>query len=202
MKMAKTTTTIGTTLEKHLEKQISKKSVWLRAGLSLFILYHVAVIAILANGGSFLGRASQNWMAPYANPLGLNVGWNFFAPDPAHTMFIQYFVRFENEEGVELKEAVEGFFPPEKEQIVIDTSKRRMLYAMRFLITDEKRMKVLLGPFLCRQYPGASTIHVRDILEPIPNLDLSQLGQMKEKEETLMREYTHFCDEPIDEVEL
>ncbi len=178
------------------------KSLALRILLSVFIVYHLIVIAVLANGSSFLGRALDPWITPYGNFLGLNVTWNFFAPDPAHTMFIQYNIRFEDADGLDLKDPKEGYFPPEKTRIVIDSSERRFLYAMRFLILDEKRMKVLLGPFLCRQNPGATAVHIKNILEPIPNLDVSQIGDLQEKQEATILEHTFYCNRPQDEVAL
>lgn len=185
------------------EKPAPKKpALWLRIVLSVFIVYHLIVISVLANGSSFLGRRLDPWISFYGNLLGLNVAWNFFAPDPAHTMFIHYTVRFDGKEGEEPRDSVEGYIPPEKEKIVIDTSKRRFLYAMRFLVFDERRMKILLGPFLCRQHPGAHAVHLENILEPIPSLDVSQLENQREKQQSIFMEYTHYCNEAQDEVAL
>jgi len=183
------------------EKPTSKTrpAAWLRVLASLFIIYHLLVISTLANGSSFLGRSLSSVIIPYGNALGLNVTWNFFAPDPAHTMYIHYFIHFGEEDE---RDPLEGYLPPEKEQIVIDSSKRRFLYAMRFLILDEKRMKLLLAPYLCRQHPGAVSVRIENILEPIPNLDLSQLSEMKPREEAVMMEYSHSCHEVQDEVSL
>lgn len=157
----------------------------------------------MANGSSFLGRHWEGWITPYANLLALNVTWNFFAPDPAHTMFIHYRVYFpEAPDGVG-PDPVDGFIPPEKEKIVINTSTRRFLYAMRFLILDEGRMRTLLAPYLCRIHEGAEEVQIESILEPIPNLDLSRLGEMHEKKEAKLMEYRHSCrPEDQDEVAL
>ncbi len=184
--------------ENQLEKRTSKtQGLWVRILFSVLICYHLIAVAVLANSGSFLGRALDPWIAPYGNFLGLNVAWNFFAPDPAHTMYIHYFVHFDDES----RESIEGFIPPEKEKIVVDSSKRRFLYAMRFMIIDEKRLKVILGPYLCRQYQGASSVHIKNILEPIPNLDLSQVS-MGEKQEATIMEHTYDCHAEQDEVAL
>lgn len=183
-------------LKSRTEKRISKRF-WIRILLSGFLCYHLIVIAVLANGASYLGRSLDSWISPYGNFFGFNVAWNFFAPDPAHTMYIEYFVHFEDES----RDPVEGYIPPEKEKIVIDSSKRRFLYAMRFMIIDEKRLKVILGPYLCRQYPGASSVHIKNILEPIPNLDLSQVA-MLEQQQALIMEHTYDCHATQDEVAL
>jgi hypothetical protein len=193
-------TVIATEAEKPASKSVSHKAA--RILLSLFICFHLIVIVVLANGSSFLGRSLEPGITPYGNVLGLNITWTFFAPDPAHTMFIRYIIYFDDESGNELQAPLEGYIPEEKDQIVVDTSKRRFLYAMRFLILDQKRMKALLGPFLCRQHPGASSISLEEILEPIPNLDQSRFGEMKSVEETKMLTHNHRCNDLNDEVEL
>lgn len=134
-------------------------------------MYHLAVITVLANGGSFLARYWTPYLIPYANTFGLNNTWNFYSPDPAHTMYLEYRVRFDDEQGNEVKEPIEGYLPPEKDQIVVDSSKRRLLYAMRFLMLDPDRLNSLMSPWLCRQYPGASEIAITHQLEAIPSLD-------------------------------
>lgn len=131
----------------------------------------MAAIFILPNGGSFIGRHMPAFLIEYANIIGANTSWNFFSPNPAQTMYLQYKVRFEDEQGNETKESVEGFLPPEKEKVVIDSSRRRFLYAMRFLLLDPNRLETLFEPWLCREFPGASSISVRSVQENLPTLD-------------------------------
>jgi hypothetical protein len=139
--------------------------------LSAFICFHLIVIVVLANGSSFLGRHLAPILLPYANTLGLNATWNFFSPDPAHTMFYRMRIFFEDANGEDLREPEELYFPPEKGQIVVNSSKRRMLYAMRFLTLDPTRLKSILGPWLCRQYPGATRVKMEHFIHEIPGLD-------------------------------
>jgi hypothetical protein len=180
----------------------SSKSLGMRVIISIFVVYHLVVILVLANGSSYLGRFLDPWISPYGNLLGFNVTWNFFAPDPAHTMFIRYRIHFDDSEGEGTRDPIEGYFPPTREKIVYDSSQRRFLYAMRLLILDEKKMKVLLGPFLCRQNPGSSSIHIENILEPISGLDVSSLDHLKPQEQATIMDYTFMCGQPVDEVEL
>jgi hypothetical protein len=152
---------------------MKRSSKVLKALISVWIVFHITVIVVLANGSSFFARRFSDWLLPYGNTLGLNSTWNFFSPDPAHTMYLQYRVRFEDEQGNELKEPIEGYLPPEKDQIVVDSSRRRFLYAMRFLLLEPSRMNTLMGPWLCKQYPGASEIAISHVLEAIPSLDVA-----------------------------
>lgn len=152
-----------------------QSSSWIRFCLSVFIVFHLTVIVVLANGTSYLGRSLQHILTPYANFIGLNSTWNFFSPDPAHTMYFRYLVRFQDDNGNDLREAIEEFVPAAKDEFVLNSSKRRMLYAMRFMILDSRRMSGILGPWICRKYPGATSLHIEHIFEQIPSLDRAVL---------------------------
>ena len=147
----------------------------LKVLISLWIVYHIVTMVVLANGSSYLGRHLGGVLVPYANALGMNATWNFFSPDPAHTMFFRYKVLFEDQDGNEIKESEEGYLPPEKGNVVMDSSKRRLLYAMRFLLLDSSRMRQLMAPWLCRQHPGASRVSIHYILQNLPSLDVARL---------------------------
>lgn len=163
--------------------------------LSAAILFHLLTMVILANGASWLGRHTQSWAAPYGNAIGINTTWNFFSPDPAHTMFIRFKVEFEDDYGNELKEPIEGFIPEEKESVVMDSSKRRFLYAMRFLILDHRRLETIMGPYLCKKYPEASRIHVEHILQGIPVLDRAALTDETQTAPMQLLTHTANCKE-------
>jgi hypothetical protein len=184
-----------TTTMNLLEKLRSK---WLLAILSAFLVYHLTVMIVLANGGSFLARILTPYLIPYANLIQLNTTWNFFAPDPAHTMFIKYKVEFTDADGNDLKEPLVGYIPPEKKHIVVDSSKRRFLYAMRFLILDTNRMQTILGPWLCREHPGATRVSMENRLVTISNLDQALLDSTvidsQTAAETTMMNFSYDCD--------
>lgn len=175
----------------------------LKCFLSLWILYHLAVILILPNGGSYLGRRFENWLTPYANIFGINNTWNLFSPDPAHPMYFRYRVFFRNEWLEDLEPPIEGFFPHDRDQRAPSLSEQRELYAMRFLIIDPRRVETILGPWLCRQYPGASAVKLEHIINSLPPLDRAaqgseDLSDMKEKIEFVNRDFN--CHGKNDEV--
>lgn len=163
--------------------------------LSLVILFHLLTMVILANGSSWLGRHTQGWSVPYGNIIGINTTWNFFSPDPAHTMFIRYRVSFEDDYGNETAEPIEGFIPEEKESVVFDSSKRRFLYAMRFLILDHRRLESIMGPYLCRKFPGAHRVHIEHILQAIPPLDRAMVTDETEVPPIELMTHTAYCSE-------
>lgn len=143
--------------------------------LSVFGLYHLVVMLLMPNLTSFLGRELERWIAPYGNSVGLNATWNFFSPDPAHTMYLRYRVYYESAEGEELREPDEFYIPETKELPVKDFTLKRHLYAMRFMIIDPKRLETVLGPWLCRQYPQASLIEMQHFVESVPPLHEARL---------------------------
>ncbi len=144
---------------------------------SIFALYQIFVMCVMPNLGSYLGRSAQKYISPYASAMGLNSGWNFFSPDPAHTMYLRYYVHFEdlNADGDEVKSEnekpmIEGFFPPEKNKSIAGFTRHREAILMRFMILNPKRLQYLMGDWLCRQYPGSTRVDMEHVIETIPSL--------------------------------
>ena len=142
--------------------------------LSFFALMQVFLMVVLANGTSYPGRNLPAPLLNYANSISLNTPWNFFSPDPAHTMYLRAVIRFEDSEGNWLQEPKEFYLPSDRTKIIVDSGERRFLYAMRYLVISPVQIEAVLIPYLCRQNPGASSVYVEHILQPIPNLDKAQ----------------------------
>lgn len=142
-----------------------------KAFASLWVVYNIFTMLVMPNVGAYFGRTTSKYIAPYANTMGLNASWNFFSPDPAHTMYLRYTVRYLDAEGNETQEPVESYFPKEKDKPVHSLSRKRDLYAMRFMIIEPKRLKLLMGPWFCRQYPGAISIEMEHVVQTVPFLD-------------------------------
>jgi hypothetical protein len=139
--------------------------------LSFWIVYTIFMMLVMPNLGSYLGRSSSRYITPYANSVGLNANWNFFSPDPAPTMYIQFRIHFLDSEGYQTKDSVDGFFPAEKNRRISSIFRQRELYVMRYMLIDPKRLKTFMGPWLCRQYPGATSVEMEHVVETIANLD-------------------------------
>jgi hypothetical protein len=71
----------------------------------------------------------------------------------------------------EESESREVYFPEAREIRQMDISKRRQLYAMRYLMLDPRRVEALLGPWYCRQNPGLESLTIEHIIEPIPDIE-------------------------------
>ncbi|NUN07048.1 MAG: hypothetical protein HUU57_14970 [Bdellovibrio sp.] len=173
--------------------------------LSLWIVYNIFTMLVMPNIGAYFGRTTSKFITPYANSVGLNASWNFFSPDPAHTMYIRYHVYFIGPEGVETQEPIENYFPLEKNTPVLDLARKRDLYAMRFMVIEPKRLKTYFGPWLCRRHPGASSVEMEHVIETVAMLDQAVTFKYEDmrdlsKELKYVRE-TYSCDGRGDEVE-
>lgn len=144
-----------------------------KALLSLFILFQISAMLVLANNSSFLARQTEKIYFPWGNLIGLNTTWNFFSPDPAHTMYFRIVLRYEDPE----KDSVEFYIPEETDRISLESSKRRFLYAVRYMLLSPDRIQNFLGPYYCRLYEGIEAVTIEPIFEMIPSLDRAILGE-------------------------
>lgn len=180
---------------------------YLKTGLHLIlsfgIIYHLFVIVVMANGSSYVGRYLNKAIVPYASTLGMNTTWNFFSPDPAHTMYLKFTIYFAENEGEPSREPLEVFMPSGKDEGVWDLGEKRRFYAMRYMIVYPGRIDGVLGPYLCKRYEGAEVIHIEHIIDPIPSLDLAnidsrELNELGARYDYINRDYR--CSQVNDEV--
>ncbi len=164
--------------------------------LSVWIVYNIVVMLIMPNVGGYFGRTMSRFITPYASIVGLNAGWNFFSPDPAHIMYLEYSVQYPDTAEGESVEPVEKFFPPEKNQPIYNPARKRDMYATRYMALDPKRLRMLFGPWLCKQNPGASNIDLKLIVETVPSLD--KVVQRPELEISDLSERLEFSKEYVD----
>jgi hypothetical protein len=136
-------------------------------------IYFASMMIVLGNGSSFLGRSLGNYFTPVANMVGLNTTWNFFSPDPAHTMYLRYTVHFEDEYGNPVKESIQKLFPPEETNNDFRVHVRRMAYVMRFYAASADRLGEFLIPWLCKKNPGATRIQTDVLYNRIPSLEVA-----------------------------
>lgn len=180
----------------------SKAGLFFRVLFSCWLLFHVFVIVVMPNGLSYPGRFFGPIIYPYAAAVGLNVSWNFFSPDPAHTMYLRFtlFGDDENEEPRVIS------MPEEQDQGVWDLGRRRDLYSMRYFLLDPRRIQAVLGPWLCRHHAPASFVRIEHVVNSIPSLEEAvlfsdrSLGEMSRQMGFSDQEYR--CSQMQDEVGL
>lgn len=139
--------------------------------LVVWLIFHLSVMIIMSNGSSFFARSMGNFYRYYANQLNINTNWNFFSPDPAQVMYIQYTVYTLDEYGNELQPTLEEYFPKEKNQGSFGITHRRDFYLSRYLLLSEERLENMFVPWVCRQHPQATHILVRTVTEQVTPLE-------------------------------
>jgi hypothetical protein len=149
---------------------------WLRPLFTLFLFYHLFVIVLMPNAGSILGRRWGHWVAPYANTLGMNATWEFFSPDPPQPFYFDYSVYFEDEQGEEKQVPVDGYFPEWRTERTLHPNKIRLKNAVRFFALTRKSVEQAFIGYLCRLYPEANRVKVRQVVEVVPNLEKAKLS--------------------------
>ncbi len=131
-----------------------------------------SLMIVMSNGSSFMGRYLSFLYIPMANSIGLNTTWNFFSPDPAHTMFLKYVVYFQDEYGNQKQDPIVSYYPENIKEHNFRMDQRRLSYVMRFLAIEPARLEKYFVPWVCRQYPGATHVQTEIEIFRIPPLDV------------------------------
>src|SRR5438128_2313306 len=115
--------------------------------LSLFLIYHVFVIAIYPNGTSYI-RYAYGWIFnSYVNALGLNSAWSFYAPEPETAMYLE--AELDQKGKVEVL-TPETFRWPYFKTRFFDPYYNRRTTSMSFLSANSEYIKTLFIPWICR----------------------------------------------------
>jgi hypothetical protein len=141
---------------------------FLRFALSIFLLYHLAVITVMPNPSSLLGRRFSRYLTDYANTLGINTTWQFFSPGPAPVFYLEYDV-----ETSDVEAEAKSFQLPEKRRAsYYDELYNRTLYSMRFFVLAPiETFERYFVRFLCKQHPEAEALSIRTVGEPVKNIE-------------------------------
>jgi len=161
---------------------------WGQGFLVLLFLYFVTMMIVLGNGSSFAGRYLYKFFIPIANSISLNTTWNFFSPDPANTMYLKYRIYFQDEYGNMKQDMIEKDYPEDIRENSFRMDRRRLTYQMRFMIADPRRVEYFFAPWLCRQYPGATSVQTEIELYRIPALDVVSTLSSEQYQDFLKRE--------------
>jgi hypothetical protein len=151
----------------------------------LFCLYHCAVMLMMPNSASIVGRKAGNSFTPYANFIGLNGTWEFFSPEPPQPLFFDYRVYFEDENGFEKRPEVHSYFPEWKIERTMHPNNIRLKNTVRFFALNQKAIEESFSAWLCRKHEGANRVRINQILEPVENIDKLSLRLTDNVERTL-----------------
>lgn len=135
----------------------------LKAVLSLFIAYHLLVILLIPNYTFFITEVLGKWIHPYANELGLNANWSFFAPNPMAPAIVTY------EPEPPTRPPSRGLLPDPRCCDFRQMKDRRLAFlALSFQFPS---VRGVLVDWMCRATPGAARLRVSRFTVPAPTLE-------------------------------
>ena len=143
----------------------------LKVLLSLFILYHLAMMFIVPHYMSMIHEKVMPYFKPYAHTLSFSTSWDFYAPNPTYYYFFEY-------EIIHSKNKVDTFrWPPSrKESKRIYLNHNRLIYHSRFFMLLGKRHIIRhFIPYLCRIHPLADEITVQVMVENRPHFKKAKI---------------------------
>lgn len=145
-------------------------SIWfLKAALSVFILYHLAAILVLPMSRGVVIRETGHYFTGYANLLGLNTAWQFFSPGPSPIFYLEY--TFSYPHGDDVIDSEPRLLPEKREGFGLSDHYSRRLYSMRFLSLDPVKLENYLVPWLCGKDPKAESVTVRQMFGQIQSVE-------------------------------
>ena len=134
--------------------------------LSLFILYHLAMILIIPHRRSMIHEYAMPYFPSYVHTLSLDTSWNFYAPNPIDYYYFEY-------EVIDSKNKVGTFrWPPSRKEVKrIYLNHNRLIYHARFFLTLHERniSQYFILPYLCNLHSEAVEITVKVMFKNRPH---------------------------------
>lgn len=140
--------------------------------LSMFFVYHVAAALLLPNSSSILTKKYADFFLAYANTIGLNTTWQFFSPGPGPSFYLEYQAEMADANG-EVDEKLYRY-PPIRRFPTLNDSFMRRLNNLKFFSSNDDLFASRVIPYLCGKLPGAVAMHVRKVVEKIPDLEQAE----------------------------
>jgi hypothetical protein len=140
--------------------------------LSIFILFQISAVFILPNPEGILYRELAPVVVNYGNLFGFNTTWRFFSPNPM-VRVLEYDLYTRDAAGSLQSET---FRHPRllKEERFREVYNRKLNNGM-YMMGQPEKLKLIMGPWLCRQHPQAETISVYARGLVLPTMEKSQL---------------------------
>lgn len=132
---------------------------------------------------------------------------NLGAPKDENDIDDEYQIRQDILDSIGVGESVDYHYPPEVyEDGTWGIIQKREWALMRYMILDPKRLRILMGPWLCKKHPGAESIEMEHVISFIPFLDQAVKFKSESVEEMAKRmnviKESVSCDSQADEESL
>ena len=145
----------------------SSRTVWLKIGLSVFLIFHLFAVIIVPNSMNYLGLQTGPILERYVNFFELSQNWSFFAPEPGPPVFVEWEILDAQGEPIEKTR-----WP------ALGSTYRKVSLAVFTSTTDEK-VDQLMGSYLCRTNPKAGSVRIWRVISPAPTREEVAHGTRK-----------------------
>jgi hypothetical protein len=142
------------------------RNLFLKAALSVGVAFHLFCIFLVPNSQNYVGYIVAPIVEPYIRMLSLSSTWGFFAPDPGPPpLYIEYEAL--SGEGATLRA---GRWP-DRDQLPFFRERRIWRVSLvRSLASLTAGSEQIIGPYLCKLNPDASTVRMWKVVFGMPTL--------------------------------
>lgn len=166
----------------------------MRAGLSVFLIYHLFAVIVVPNGNTYLGKVVAPYVEPYANFFELTNAWSFFAPEPGPPpVYIEYELLDRKGESFH-----RGRWPEYPDPFWMRDRQNRRIAAAEYMMASETRAERMMLQYLCARNPEAGSARIWRVMYSIPGFREVASGTRRIGDEVNMerRLVSHsFCEE-------
>lgn len=137
---------------------------WVRAGLSLYLVFHLFCVVMIPNTDTPPGLKLQRFLAPYAFFMEFTNTWGFFAPDPQVPIYVEYELSDARGEAFD-----RGQWPEAKNPYFLRERQNRRVTVADFVINSELRVEKMMVNYLCHQPSKPRSVRLWRSMDSMPS---------------------------------
>jgi hypothetical protein len=154
--------------------------------ISIALVFHLLVIFIFPVSSSLLWSQFAPFMIPYANALGLNSTWQFFAPEPETWVYLEYEIDYSETPSEDVRPKIYKW--PEPRKLLFDPLFTHQSSVKGFAFHFPKDIPLTLGRWFCLQHEDAFSISFRRVSLAIPTFEDVRSGKTIVEENSVAAE--------------
>jgi hypothetical protein len=136
---------------------------WVKAGLSLFIVFHLFCVLLVPNSDNATGEFFLRFTKPYLFFFEMTNTWNFFAPNPEPPIWIDY--QLLDAQG---QPYFNGRWPDIQKPYFLRERQTRLITAADFMVNNEVSAEKMMVNYLCHLQPHPDSLRLWRIMETVP----------------------------------
>lgn len=174
----------------------TRANFFVKVGMSLWLVFHLFVIAFVPNAQNYLGMKLAPVIGPYANFFELTNAWSFFAPEPGPPpVFIEY--ELLSRAGDSLRN---GLWPDLNEKLIFRDRLNRRIAVAEYMISSEQRAEKMMAPYLCSRNPDAGSVRLWRVAYGLPGFNEVAKGGKPLRDESRIERHLvshNFCEDKV-----